>query len=82
MLWVNGRRDKGKESRNSYSCKGGRCIEDEEVGESQLGAKERKSRGEGQNVLSRWKGCWKKELNTFDLIELSSDLEVYEGSVD
>ena len=33
---------------------------DEEVGGSQLGAKERKSRGEGQTVLSRWKGCWKK----------------------
>ena len=54
----------------------------EEVGGSQLGAKERKSRGEDQNVLSRWKGCWKKELNTLDLIELSSDLEVDEGCVD
>ena len=55
---------------------------DEEEGGSQLGAKERKSRGEGQTVLSRWKGCWKKELNTLDLIELSSDLEVSEGCVD
>ena len=55
---------------------------DEKVGGSQLGAKERKSRGEGQNVLSRWKGCWKKELNTLDLIELSSDLEVDERCVD
>ena len=55
---------------------------DEEVGGSQLGAKERESRGEGQNVLSRWKGFWKKELNMFNLIELSSDLEVNEGSVD
>ena len=55
---------------------------DEEVGGSQLGAEERKSRGEGRNVLSRWKGCWKKELNTLDLIELSSDLEVDEGCVD
>ena len=55
---------------------------DEEVGGSQLGAKERKSRGEGQNVLSRGKGCWKKELNMLNLIELSSALEVNEGSVD
>ena len=55
---------------------------DEEVGGSQLGAKERKSRGEGQNVLSRWKGCWKKELSTLDLIELISDLEIDEGCVD
>ena len=55
---------------------------DEKVGGTQLGAKERESRGEGQNVLSRWKGCWKKELNTLDLIELSSDLEVDEGCVD
>ena len=55
---------------------------DEEVGGSQLRAKEWKSRGEGQNVLSRWKGCWKKELNMLDLIKLSSDLEVSEGCVD
>ena len=55
---------------------------DEEVGGSQLGAKERKARGEGQDVLSRGEGCWKEELNMLDLIELSSDLEVNEGSVD
>ena len=55
---------------------------DEKVGGSQLGAKERKSRGEGQKELSRGKGFWKKELNTLDLIELSSDLEVDEGCVD
>ena len=49
---------------------------DEEVGRSQLRTKERKSRGKGQNVLSRGEGCWKKELNMLNLIELSSDLEV------
>ena len=54
----------------------------EEVGGAQLGAKERESRSEGQNVLSRGEGCWKEELNMLDLIELSSDLEVNEGSVD
>ena len=54
----------------------------EEVRGSQLGAKERESRGEGQNELSRWKGFWKKELNMLNLIELSSDLKVNEGSVD
>ena len=47
---------------------------DEKIGGSQLGTKERKSRGKGQNVLSRGRGCWKKELNTLSLIELSSDL--------
>ena len=55
---------------------------DEEVGGSQLRAKERKSRGEGQDVLSWGKGFWKKELNMLNLIELSSDLEVNEGCVD
>ena len=55
---------------------------DEEVGGSQLRAKEWKSRGEGQHVLSRGKGFWKKELNMLNLIELSSDLEVSEGFVD
>ena len=50
---------------------------DEKVGGSQLGAKERKSRGEGQYMLS-----WKKELNMLNLIELSSDLKVNKGSVD
>ena len=55
---------------------------DEEVGGSQLRAKEWKSRGEGQDVLSRGKGCWKKELNILNPIELSSDLEVKEGCVD
>ena len=55
---------------------------DEEVGGSQLGAKERKSRGKGQDVLSRGEGCWKKELNMLNLIELSSDLKVSEGFVD
>ena len=54
----------------------------EEVGGSQLGAKEWKSRGEGQDVLSRGKGCWKQELNMLNLIELSSHLEVSEGCVD
>ena len=55
---------------------------DEEIGGSQLGAKERESGGEGQHVLSRGKGFWKKELKMLNLIELSSDLEVNEGSVD
>ena len=55
---------------------------DEEVRGSQLGAKERKSRGEGQYMLSQGKGCWKKELNMLNLIELSSDLKVNEGGVD
>ena len=55
---------------------------DEEVIESQLGTKKGKSRGKGQKVLSRGKGCWKKKLNMLNLIELSSDLEVNEGSVD
>jgi len=54
----------------------------EEVGGSQLGTKERMPRGEGQNVLSRGKGCLKKELNMLNLIELSCDLKVNEGSVD
>ena len=54
----------------------------EEVRGSQLGAKERESRGEGQNVLSRGEGCWKEELNMLDLIELSNYLEVSEGNVD
>ena len=53
----------------------------EEVGESQLGTKKRKSRGKGQNVLCRGKGCWEKELNMLNLIELSSDLEVVKGRV-
>ena len=55
---------------------------DEEVGGSQLGAKERESRSEGQNVLSRGEGCWKKELNMLNLVLLSSDLKVNKGSVD
>ena len=55
---------------------------DEEVGGSQLGTKKGKTRGEGKKVLSRGKGCCKKELNMLNLIELSSDLEVNEGSVD
>ena len=55
---------------------------DEEVGGSQLGAKERKSRGKGQDVLSRGKGCWNKDLDMLNLSELSSELEVNEASVD
>ena len=55
---------------------------DEEFGGSQLGAKERESRSEGQNVLSRGKGFWKKELNMLNLVLLSSDLKVKKGSVD
>ena len=47
-----------------------------------MGTKEWKSRGEGQNVLSRGKGFWKKELNMMNLIELSNDLEVSEGNID
>ena len=45
-------------------------------------AKDRESRSEGEDVLSRGKGCWKKELNMLNLIELSSDLKVSEGFVD
>ena len=49
---------------------------DEKVGGTQLGAKERESRSEGQKVLSRGGWFWKKKLNMLNLIELSSDLEV------